>query len=106
MMMLRRLRARLDALWHWTRRHADLDDEIQFHLAEEAEEQRARGVSADDARRAALREFGNVARVREDTRDIWGWGAVERLAQDLRQAYRSLRSAPVVALRRVLLAAL
>jgi predicted permease len=105
-MMLRRLRARFDALRHWNRQQADLDEEIRFHLAEEAEEQRARGVSAGDARRAALREFGNVARVREDTREIWGWGAVERLAQDLRQAYRSLRSAPIVSLVAILSLAL
>jgi hypothetical protein len=34
-------------------KEADLQDEIRFHLEEEAEERRAQGLSSDDADRAA-----------------------------------------------------
>jgi predicted permease len=105
-MTRRPLLARLRVLWRWNRQQSDLDDEIRFHLSEESDEQRASGLSADAARQAALKDFGNVARVREETRDVWGWGAAERLVQDLRQAYRSLRSAPVVSLVAILSLAL
>ena len=95
-MTLRQLHARLRALRHWDRKESDLDEEIRFHLAEEAEERSAAGLSADEARIAAKRDFGNVSLVREATREVWGWGSVERLIQDVRYGYRALRGTPVV----------
>jgi putative ABC transport system permease protein len=95
-MMLRRLSARLLALWHRRRHESDLDDEIRFHLAEDAEERRVEGLSADEARAAARRDFGNVDLVRETTRDVWGWRSVERLIQDVRYGGRVLRATPIV----------
>ena len=73
-MTLRQLYARLRALRHWNRQDADLDDEIRFHLAEEADERARPGLSADEARVAAGRDFGNVGLIREATREVWGWG--------------------------------
>ena len=40
------------------------------------------------------RAFGNTLKLREEARDAWGWGPLDRLGQDLRQAARSLRHAP------------
>ena len=54
-------------------REAELREEIQFHLDEDAEELQERGLTEDDARWAARREFGNVARVQEFARGEWGW---------------------------------
>jgi hypothetical protein len=51
-------------------RDDDLAREIRAHLELEAEERIASGASPDDARAAALRAFGNVTRVREDSRDV------------------------------------
>ena len=79
------------ALWNWRRKESDLDDEIAFHLSEEADERRANGLAADEARAAATRDFGNVLRVREETRDAWGWASAERLFQDMRSATRMIR---------------
>ena len=93
-MIAQRLYARLRALWSWRRREADLDEEIRFHLAEEADEQRARGLTPDQARLAAKRDFGNVAVVREVTRETWGWAGLERLIQDVRYALRMTRRTP------------
>ncbi len=54
----------------------------------------AQGESADQARTAALREFGNVGLVKEVTRDMWGWRWLETLRQDVRFALRMLRRSP------------
>jgi hypothetical protein len=97
---MRHLYARLRALLRWDRKNdrkeADLDEEIRFHLAEEAEERIADGLSAEEARFAAARDFGNVALVRETTRESWRWSALERVIQDVRDGYRALKSTPVV----------
>jgi predicted permease len=92
--MLRRLHTRIHALRNWRRKEADLDDEIGFHLSEEAEERAAAGLTPQQARYAAHKDFGNVTLIRETTREVWGWGSAERLIQDLRYAVRTLRKAP------------
>jgi putative ABC transport system permease protein len=93
---LRRLYAGVRALWQRNRKESDLDDEIRFHLSEEAEDQITSGLSADDARAAAKRDFGNVALIRETTREAWGWSSAERLILDVRYGYRALKGTPVV----------
>ena len=85
---------RLRALWSWRRRESDLDDEIGFHLSEDAEERVATGVPPETARLAATREFGNVTLIRETTRAAWGWGGAERGWQDARYALRMMRRDP------------
>src|SRR5436190_24248124 len=72
------------------RKEAELEDELQFHLYEETDERIAGGLSIDEARRAARRDFGNLPIVREDTRVAWTWTLLEQLAQDLRYGVRML----------------
>ena len=91
--MLRELHARLRSLTRWNRKEAELDEEIQFHLSEEADERAAAGLSEDEARFAARRDFGNSALIREETRETWGWSGAERLIQDARCAFRMMRRA-------------
>ena len=93
-MTLRQFRARLRSLWHRDRLESELDEEIRFHLSEEADERAAAGFSSDQARLAATRDFGNAALVREETREAWGWGSAERFIQDVRYALRSMRRQP------------
>jgi putative ABC transport system permease protein len=88
--------ARLRARRKLTRKQTDLDDEIRFHLEEEAEEQAAAGLAPDDARLAAARDFGNVTLIRETTREVLGWTSLERLIQDVRYGCRMLRATPLV----------
>ena len=74
----------------WSIRKAherDLARELQAHLDLEAEEQRAGGLSADDANFAAQRAFGNVSLTKENVRAVWGWSWIEGLIQDLRYAF-------------------
>ena len=92
--MWRQVYVRLRSLRQWRRQESELDEEIRFHLAQEAEERMAAGMSPEEARAAALRDFGNVTLTRELTRETWGWGPVDRLYQDARAAIRGLRRAP------------
>ena len=85
---------RLRSLFRWRRQETELDEELRFHLAEETEERVAAGMSPEDARAAARRDFGNVPLIRELTRETWGWGPAERLLQDIRSAMRGMRRNP------------
>ena len=75
-------------------KEAELREEIQFHLDEDAEELRERGLAEDDARWAARREFGNVARVEESARIERGWTRVEQVARDAGFGLRQIRRSP------------
>jgi macrolide transport system ATP-binding/permease protein len=79
--------------WLFSRRQrdAELREELEFHLAEEISERRARGLSEQQAYAAARRDLGSAVRVAEDTRDAWGWPAVEQVGRDVRYALRQVR---------------
>lgn len=76
-------------IWR-NQKEAELQEEIRFHLEEEAEERRDMSASGDAARLAARRDLGNVARVHEETRAAWGWTVAEQFAQDVRYAFRTM----------------
>jgi predicted permease len=79
------------------RRDEDLQAEIRAHLSMAAQDRINDGDEPDRARRAALKEFGNVTLTREATRRAWGGGWRERLldvAQDVRYAVRVLGRSP------------
>lgn len=76
----------------------ELDREIRDHLDAETEDNVARGMSADEARAAALRKFGNVTRVKESVREVWVPGWLDRARQDARDAVRHVRRNPGFAL--------
>lgn len=71
-----------------------MQQEMNLHLELLAEQQRARGLSAEEARLAALREFGNVASVQERAREQRGGLWLDHLAKDLRRALRGLGKNP------------
>jgi macrolide transport system ATP-binding/permease protein len=71
-------------------REAELREELQFHLEEEADQRKAEGLAEDEARRAARRDLGNTTLLQEDTRATWGWTILEQLGQDLRYAFRTM----------------
>ena len=72
----------------------ELDREIQFHLDQQIAQNLALGMSGAEARREALRTFGNPTAVKEAARETWGWTWLEELLQDVRFAIRQLRKAP------------
>ena len=71
-----------------------LEDEIQDHLERRAAAFRAEGLPPDEARRRALSAFGNVTRVREQSREIRLWPGLESTIQDARYAWRTMRRSP------------
>ena len=88
--------------WRRMQREQDLERELRDHLDVEAEEQKENGLTQEEASYAARRALGNAIRVKEDTREVWGWGSVERIAQDLRYALRVLRRNPAFAIAAIL----
>ncbi|MBV8841796.1 MAG: ABC transporter permease [Bryobacterales bacterium] len=76
---------KLRGLFGRAKREQDLDAELEFHLAEEMED-----GALDEARQS----LGNLARIKEDTREAWGFPLFETTAQDIRIALRALRKNP------------
>src|ERR1700738_1394003 len=72
----------------------DLDQEIREHIDRETQDNIARGMPPEEARYAAVRKFGNVTRVREETREVWSFPRFEELLQDIRYGLRVLRISP------------
>ena len=75
-------------------RERDLDDEVLAHLAIEAQQRMEAGEPREQAERSARRAFGSIALVKEVTRTVWGFAALETLGQDLHYAARGIRRAP------------
>jgi putative ABC transport system permease protein len=72
----------------------DLDQDIREHIAMEMQDNIERGMSTEEARYAAVRKFGNVTWVKEETREVWGFVWLEQLLQDVRYGLRMLAKAP------------
>ena len=72
----------------------DLDQDIRDHIERETQDNIERGMPPEEARYAALRKFGNVTQVKEETREVWSVVWLERLLQDARYGVRTLRKSP------------
>ena len=81
---------RLKALGRRERLTQELDDEVSFHLAMRADQNRLNGMRADEATYAARRHFGNTTLTKERAREMWVFGSLEDLSHDLRFGVRML----------------
>ena len=72
----------------------DLDQDIRDFIERETEDNIERGMPPEEARYAALRQFGNMTQVKEDTRAVWTFGWLEQLWQDIRYGLRMLAKNP------------
>ena len=72
----------------------DLDEEIRAHLAIDLNERLDRGEAPGLAEQNARRALGNQLLIKEVTRDMWGWTAVERIWLDLVYALRQIKRSP------------
>ena len=87
----------LKQLFSRRRLYSELSDEIQAHLDEKVEELVTGGMSRKEAMQSAHREFGNVALIEDNCREVWGWPLVEDVFLDIRYGFRSLLHSPVFA---------
>jgi predicted permease len=76
------------------RLYGELSEEIAAHLEEKIEEMVENGMPRKEAAAAARREFGNVALIEEDSREVWQWPTLESFLADLRYGVRMLLRNP------------
>jgi predicted permease len=87
--MFTRLTAAIRALLTRRRARREADEELQFHLEHETAANLARGMTADEARRVALRDLGGLTQTREAVREVRAsWG--EEFRRDSMSAWRRL----------------
>ena len=92
--MLRELFHRLRASLRRGKVEREMDAEMRFHLEMETAENIRRGMSEEEARRAALRSFGGVEQTKEAYRDLSRFRWIEEIWQDARYGARMLRTQP------------
>jgi len=84
----------IKSLFRRGRAEDDLSAELQFHLRNEIEKNIAAGLTPEEARYEALRNFGGVDQVKEACRDTRGTRFVDEFWQDLRYGLRMLFKNP------------
>ena len=94
-MLLNRLRLWLRSNFMRTRLEREMQEEMSSHVDQAIARFKARGLSRDEARIAALREFGNVTWLQEQSRDARGWQWLDALRSDLRFAIRHFGKRPI-----------
>ena len=86
---------------HWARLFSrrkrmmeDLDQDIRDYIERETQDNIERGMPPEEAHYAALRKFGNVTRIKEETWEVWSFVWLEQLWQDVRFGLRMLAKNP------------
>ena len=87
-------RLRLQGAAHRDQLDQDLEEEIRFHLEMRAQSHSEAGMEPVAAREHAARKFGNATALKEISREMFGFGSLEILMQDLRYGVRMLRGNP------------
>ena len=91
---LRTFVSRLAAVARWRWYEREIDDEIASHLEEATDEYVARGLSREDARRAAARDFGGLTQAMQIHREVRTFAWPDDVRQDLKYACRRLIKDP------------
>jgi macrolide transport system ATP-binding/permease protein len=103
--MLSRLFKQLSILFSRRRFRSELDEEMKFHRAQAQQEFVAGGMTPEAARYAAMQQFGNAAKLQEQSHEAVAF-RVETVLQDLRFALRQWGKNPGFALTAILILAL
>src|SRR5512146_2708394 len=94
MRIFKSIRLHIRSLFRRNRVEEELNAEMRDHLERQIRLHISAGMSASDARNAALREFGNVAFIQEQCRDMRHVNYIEEIFRDIIYALRSMRRAP------------
>ncbi len=88
-------------LWLWLlslmrrgRLEREMEEEMRFHFDLQIEQNLEAGMSPEEARHAARRQFGNQTWLKEVSREMWSLRFIETLIQDLRYGTRTLMKNP------------
>ena len=98
MIYLRRFLAKFRGLFRNAQAENDLEREINAHLGLLEEDFLGKGMSEEEARRAARRAYGGVEQTKQLHRDERSLLWLEQLRQDIRYAFRQLGKSPGFAL--------
>lgn len=94
MAFLRDVYIRLNALLRRGSIEREMDEEMRFHIDMQATRNAERGMTSEEARRAALISFGGRERFKDDARDELRSRWLDDLGQDVRYGLRMLRKSP------------
>ncbi|MGC2161006.1 MAG: ABC transporter permease [Silvibacterium sp.] len=97
---------RISNLFSRSRIERDIDAELHAHIEMRVEDNIARGMPEEEARREARLRFGNPAAMRESTLDVDTALGIEGFRRDIKYAARQLRKSPSFTLTAVLMLAL
>jgi len=86
--------SRLAALFRKRDLDADMDAEMGSHIELRTQQNIEAGMNPEEARFAALRQFGWTESIKEDCREQRGVRWLENLVQDVRYGARQLRKNP------------
>jgi predicted permease len=75
-------------------RRKEIAEELDSHLRMAIQELIERGMTPEEARISAIREFGNVSLIEDVATEVWGWTRLDRLLQDFRYAIRQMQRSP------------
>ncbi|MEP6835738.1 MAG: ABC transporter permease [Gemmatimonas sp.] len=91
MRLLRAIWFRLRAALQPAQINAEFDDELRYHIERETAENIKRGLSASEARRMAMAQFGGVEKFKEELRDERAMRWMSDISLDVRHGFRLLR---------------
>ena len=100
-----RFMRKLSILFRQERFASELDEEMTFHRTQVEEELIAGGMTPEAAHYAAMRQFGNASKLREQSHEVVAFRA-ETVVQDLRFALRQWTKNPGFASTAILILAL
>ena len=85
-------------LWRWPKKQQraarDWEEELQAHLAIEADQLRESGLAPADAESKSRQTFGNLTRIQEGLFEHGRWNSWHDFGRDLRHALRLIRRSP------------